>query len=122
MARRTRCRATRGCRGLLAQDLADLPGPQGAAMGGSLAWMGRGHLPCDARADGIMLRLGAGRDGWARALSGAAALVAGSRAMAGWGPIPPALAADAALRRQLLDAAIGFVASKPPKVAKPAKR
>jgi hypothetical protein len=68
-----------------------------------------------------MLRLGAGRDGWALALAGAAPLMAGSRAMAGWVRIPPALAADAALRRQLLDAAIGFVATLPPKVAKPAK-
>lgn len=99
----------------LRDDLADQAGVTEAGMFGGWAFMLRGHLLACARHDGMLARLGKGRDAWALALPGASPLLSGSRPMKGWVRIPPDLAADPALRARLLDAALAFVATLPPK-------
>lgn len=96
---------------------ADLP-PEAfteKAMFGGWSWLLNGHLVCGAREDGMLARLGKGRDGWALALPGIAPMISRGRQMSGWVRAGPAAYGDDALRRRLLDAALEFVRSLPGK-------
>ena len=89
------------------------------AMFGGLAWLIGGHLACAARADGMLARVGPERNIWALAQPGVAPMIMRDRPLDGWVRAGPD--ADAATRRQLLDAAIAFVRGLPakPSRAKP---
>jgi len=85
------------------------------SMFGGRAWLLRGNLLCGARDDGMLVRLGAGNDAWALALSDIAQMVSAGRSMKGWVQAGPQAYGDDAMRKKLLDAAIDFVRSLPAK-------
>jgi hypothetical protein len=99
----------------LRDDLRRLNGVTETGMFGGQAFLLRGNLLCCASHEGLLARLGRGNDAWALALPGATTLFSGTRPMKGWVRIPPPLAADPALRARVLDAAIAFASSLPPK-------
>ncbi|HXT05980.1 MAG TPA: TfoX/Sxy family protein [Roseiarcus sp.] len=85
------------------------------AMFGGWAWFLNGNLVCGARQDGMLARLGKGREGWALALPGIAPMILRGREMSGWVRAGPAAYGEDALRRQLLEAAVAFASSLPAK-------
>ncbi|MCZ0738064.1 TfoX/Sxy family protein [Phreatobacter sp. AB_2022a] len=99
----------------MASDLAGVDGLTGKAMFGGRAWLLHGNLLCGARADGMLVRLGPGRDGWALALPAVAPMISRGRQMNGWLRAGPEAYGDDALRRRLIEAALAFVRSLPPK-------
>ncbi len=104
-----------GLEELLREDLRSERGLTETPMFGGLAWLLRGNLLCGARQDGMLLRLGRDRDGWALALPDIAPMRMGARRMQGWVRVGPAAYGDDALRRRLLDAALDFVRALPGK-------
>ena len=104
-----------GLEELVREHLAGEAGIAEAPMFGGLAWLLRGHLLCGARADGMLVRLGKGGDAWALALPGIAPMVMRGRPMRGWVRAGPEAFGHDALRRQLLDAALAFARTLPPK-------
>lgn len=95
--------------------LGALPSLVEKTMFGGLAWMWRGHLLCAAREDGLLVRLGKGRDDWALALPGIDPMVMPGRRMAGWVRATAVALDDAPLLARLLDAATAFVRALPEK-------
>jgi hypothetical protein len=106
----------RGLEELILDDIGSLPGLGDKKMFGGLAWMLDGHLLCGARDVGMMVRLGKGNDGWALDLPDVAPMVMSGKQMPGWVRAGPDACADDDLRKRLLDAAIAFVRTLPPKV------
>ena len=104
-----------GLEEMVADDLASLADIRTVKMFGGLAWMWRGNLLCGARHDGVLCRLGKGRDGWTRTIAEAAPMQMGERVMEGWVRLSPEGAADDALRQRFLAAARAFVETLPPK-------
>ncbi|MCA1404564.1 TfoX/Sxy family protein [Ensifer sp. IC3342] len=104
-----------GLEELVRQDLGDQPGLSEKPMFGGLAFLLNGNLLCGAREDGMLVRLGKGNDDWALALPGIVQMVMGERRMHGWVRAGVEAYGDDALRRRLLDAALGYVFSLPPK-------
>ncbi|ASY57235.1 TfoX/Sxy family protein [Sinorhizobium sp. CCBAU 05631] len=104
-----------GLEELVRQELGDRPGLSEKPMFGGLAFLVNGNLVCGARDDGMLVRLGKGSDDWALALPGVAQMVMGERGMHGWVRAGAAAYGDDALRKRLLDAALGYVLSLPPK-------
>jgi len=96
---------------LIVDDLGPLPGLTDKPMFGGLAWMLDGHLLCAARETGMMVRLGKGNDGWALEHPD----VTQMRNMGGWINVGRGACDDDGLRRRLLDAAVTFVGTLPPK-------
>jgi hypothetical protein len=99
----------------LRHDLKDQDGLTETPMFGGLAFLLRGNLLACASHEGLLARLGKGREAWALALPGATTLLSGSRPMHGWVRVPPDLAADPSLRARVLAAALDFAGSLPPK-------
>lgn len=97
-----------GLEALLADELRDVEGLTQQGMFGGWMWLLHGHLLCGARTEGLLVRLGRDRDGWALATSGVTPMLSGTRRMHGWVRVSPAAAADAQFRRQLLDGALAF--------------
>ena len=85
------------------------------AMFGGWAWMLRGNLLCCARTDGLLVRLGKDRDGWALALPGMQRMHSAGRPMMGWVRAGSEAYGDDELRRRLLAAALDFVRGLPAK-------
>jgi hypothetical protein len=106
----------RGLEELILDDMGDLPGLTTKPMFGGLCWMLDGHLLCGARDVGLMVRLGKGNDGWAVALNDVEPMVMSGRQMSGWVRGGLDACADDDRRKRLLDAAVGFVRTLPPKV------
>lgn len=104
-----------GLEELIRQELSERSGFSEKPMFGGLAFLLDGHLLCGARNDGMLVRLGKGNDGWALALPGIELMVMGDRRMNGWVRAGAAAFGDDALRRRLLDAALAYVLSLPPK-------
>jgi len=84
-------------------------------MFGGLAFLLDDHLLCCARNDGALIRLGKGNDAWALGVKGVEPMMSGARPMSGWVRARPAAFADDAFARKLVDGAIAFVKSLPPK-------
>jgi hypothetical protein len=84
-------------------------------MFGGLAWLLHGNLLCGARVDSMLVRLGKGQDGWALEQPDVAPMIMQGRRMDGWVRAGAAAYGDDALRRRLLDAALAFVRTLPPK-------
>lgn len=94
-------------------------GPRGdlttKAMFGGLAWLLDGKLLCCARDDGMLVRLGKGKDAWALKLPDIEPMMNGKRRMTGWVWVGPEAYGDDAVRAKLLKAAIEFTESLPEK-------
>lgn len=96
---------------LIVDDLGPMPGLEDKPMFGGLAWMLDGHLLCAARDKWMMVRLGKGNDGWALEHPD----ITQMRNMGGWISAGRGACDDDELRRKLLDAAVTFVGTLPPK-------
>ena len=105
----------KGLEELVHTELASLSGITEKAMFGGWAWLLRGHLLCGSRADGMLVRLGKGLDGWALAIDGVEPMQSQGRAMSGWVRCGPQVYGDDALRARLLARAVEFVRTLPPK-------
>lgn len=105
----------KGLEELINDDLSEQPGITAKAMFGGWAWLVHGHLLCGARHDGMLVRLGKGRDDWALKLTGIEPMMSGDRRMDGWVMAAPSVYGDDAVRQRLLDAAIAFTQSLPAK-------
>jgi hypothetical protein len=104
-----------GLEELLRDDLGSEPGISEKAMFGGRAWLLKGNLLCGARDDGMLARLGKGRDGWALALPDILPMMSRGRRMQGWVRAGASAFGDDGLRRKLLSAALVFVRSLPGK-------
>lgn len=104
----------RGLEALVAEDLAAVDGLATKPMFGGLCWLLHGRLLCGARQDGLLVRLGKGRDDWALARPDIAPMADAGRPMPGWVWAGPLAYGDDALRRRLLQAALVFVTALPP--------
>lgn len=104
-----------GLEELIRQELGERPTLSEKPMFGGLAFLLGGNLLCGARNDGMLVRLGKGNDGWALALAGVEPMVVGDRQMNGWVRAGAKAYGDDALRSRLLDAALAYVLSLPPK-------
>jgi hypothetical protein len=111
-----------GLEELLRADLDAVQGLTEKPMFGGRAWLIDGHLLCGAREDGMLVRLGKGRDRWALELPGIGPMISRGRPMQGWVRAQPAAFGDDTLRQRLLQAALAFVRSLPPKEAGAARR
>ena len=97
---------------------ADLPRDLGLtekAMFGGWAWLLNGNLLLGAREEGMLTRLGKGRDGWALALDDIGPMISRGRAMGGWVRAGPKAYGEDALRRRLIAAALEFARALPGK-------
>jgi hypothetical protein len=97
------------------EELGPLDGLHEARMFGGLAWLLDGKLLCACGRDGMMARLGKGNEAWALATPGVTELSTGRSTMRGWVWATPEAAADDAFRLKLLDHALAFVRTLPPK-------
>lgn len=107
----------RGLEELVGARVSGAPGLTQGPMFGGWAWLIDGNLLCGARTDGVLLRLGKGKDGWALAAEGVEPMIMQSRPMSGWVRVSPEAFADDAFAEQLMAAALAFVRSLPPKEA-----
>ena len=105
----------RGVEELVRADLGDLVGVTEKPMFGSLGFLLDGHLLCGAGDAGMMVRLGKGGDAWALEHPDVAPMVMQGRQMEGWIRASPDAIADDDFRQRLIDAAIAFVKTLPPK-------
>jgi hypothetical protein len=104
-----------GLEELVEAELVGVVGLTQKAMFGGLAWLVHGNLLCAARDDGLLIRLGKGRDSWAVASPDIVPMISGQRAMSGWVRAGPDAYGDDALRRRLIDAALAFARGLPAK-------
>jgi hypothetical protein len=105
----------KGLEELLNDELAATRGITQKAMFGGWAWLVHGNLLCGARDDGMLVRLGKGKDAWALAMPGIEPMISRGRRMDGWVRAAPEAYGDDLLRRRLIDAALQFVRSLPAK-------
>jgi hypothetical protein len=105
----------RGLEDLIRSDLPRDLALTEKAMFGGWAWLGNGNLLIGARSDGMLARLGKGRDAWALALPDVSPMMSRGRPMDGWVRAGPATNGDDALRARLIEAALAFGKSLPPK-------
>jgi len=104
-----------GLEDLIRTDLARDSGLTEKSMFGGWAWLLNGNLLCGAREDGMLARLGKGRDGWALALDDVGAMISRGKPMRGWVRAGPKAYGDDVLRRRVLSAALEFVRTLPSK-------
>jgi hypothetical protein len=104
-----------GLEEILREDLSSTSGLIEKAMFGGLAWLLHGNLLCGARNDGMLVRLGKDRDGWALDVPDVVPMISRGRRMPGWVRAGPSAFGDDTLRRKLIDAALAFVRSLPEK-------
>jgi hypothetical protein len=104
-----------GLEELLRECLKTEPGLSEKSMFGGRAWLLHGNLLCCARDDGMLVRLGRDKDGWALEVSDIVPMISRVRRMSGWVRAGPNAFGDDLLRRKLVDAALAFVRSLPVK-------
>lgn len=97
------------------EDLAEVPGISEKKMFGGLCFLQDGHMLCGVIGDGGMARVGKIAMTAALALPGVTPLAFTGRPMGGLVDIDADAMADDALRAQVLELALGFIASLPPK-------
>lgn len=100
-----------GLEELLREDLGSEQGVSEKAMFGGRGFLLNGNLLCGARDDGLLVRLGPERDGWALKSIDVDPMMSRGRRMRGWVRAGPIAFGDDELRRKLLDAAFAFVRS-----------
>ena len=104
-----------GLEELLRGDLGVLPGLSEKAMFGGWSWLLNGNLLCGARDDGMLARLGKGRDDWALAIPGIGPMISRGKHMQGWVRASADVFGDDTMRLRLVAAAIDFNCTLPPK-------
>ena|ERR1700733_7286526 len=104
-----------GLEQVLREQLRDIPNLSEKAMFGGQAWLMEGNLLCGARHDGVLIRLGKGNDAWALKTAGIEQMISRGRLMPGWVRVSPMTFGDEKLAGELIDAAIKFVQTLPPK-------
>jgi hypothetical protein len=104
LAEHKRLARDEGLEEMLRADLEAIPGLTEKAMFGGRAWLLNGNLLCGARDDGMLVRLGKNKDGWALQLPDIAPMISRGRQMQGWVRAGPSAFGDDALRQKLLDA------------------
>lgn len=105
----------KGLEELVNDSLAPAPRLTQKAMFGGWAWLVNGNLLCGARDDGMLVRLGKDRDGWALKIVGVVPMISRGRKMNGWVRVAPEVYSVDTLRRKLLEAALEFNRSLPKK-------
>ena len=105
----------KGLEELIHDELQYVSGITEKAMFGGWAWLLSGRLLCGARADGMLVRLGKGRDEWALAQDGISPMISRGRVMNGWIRADSRAFGDDKLRRKLWRCALEFVRSLPAK-------
>jgi hypothetical protein len=105
----------KGLEELLREELEAEPGLTEKAMFGGWAWVLNGNLLCGARDDGMLIRLGRDKDGWALKVPDIVPMISRGRRMQGWVRAGPAAFGDDVIRRKLINAALAFVRCLPPK-------
>ena len=104
-----------GLEELLREELEAEPGLTEKAMFGGWAWLLNGNLLCGAREDGMLIRLGRETEGWALKVPDIAPMMSRGRRMHGWVRAGPDAFGDDVVRRKLINCALAFVRSLPPK-------
>lgn len=105
----------KGLEEIIFDDLRPIAGITDKAMFGGWAWLLWGNLLCGARDDGMLIRLGKGKDDWALTLAGIDPMISRGRHMTGWVRANPDAFGNDETRKKLIAAAIQFVASLPKK-------
>ena len=100
---------------LLRDDIGERPGLAEKRMFGGLAYMLDGHMLCGVHKDGAMYRVGKPNYAAALALPDVGEMAFTGRPMSGFVSVGEDALADDATRGALLDMALGFVATLPPK-------
>jgi len=104
-----------GLEELLRELLQGEPGITEQAMFGGRAWLLNGNLLCGARDDGMLVRLGKNNDAWALQIDDIVPMILRGKPMPGWVRAGPMAFGDDALRERLIQSALTFVRSLPPK-------
>jgi hypothetical protein len=97
------------------EDLAGQPGLATKTMFGGLCWLLDGNLLCAASDKGMLVRLGKGQDGWALEHAGVEPMRMTGHSMPGWIRVHPDAYGDDDLRGRLIEGALSFVRTLPPK-------
>ncbi len=105
----------KGLEELIPDELQSIPGLSEKAMFGGWAWLLDGNLLCGGRDDGMLIRLGKGRDTWALQINGVVPMLSRERVVQGWVRCGPDVYGEDELREKLLSEAIEFVRSLPDK-------
>jgi hypothetical protein len=100
---------------LMRRDLAAQPGLSEKTMFGGLAFLIHGHMVCGIGRSGGLFRIASRDRPAALALPGVEPMKIAGRDMGGMIEVAPDLLADDSRRRRLLDMALNFVRTLPPK-------
>ncbi len=104
-----------GLEELVHTTLGNLRGLQEKAMFGGWAFLLNGNLLCGARRDSLMLRVGPDNEPWAFKIAGVVPVVMRGRRMVGYVRATAEAYVNDGVRQRLLDAAVAFTRSLPPK-------
>lgn len=104
-----------GLEELIREELQSVSGISSKSMFGGQAWLLNGNLLCGARDDGMLVRLGKGRDTWALQITGVEPMLSRGRVMHGWVRCKPNVYGEDSLRTQLFSHALEFVRTLPGK-------
>ncbi|HHQ6575010.1 TPA: hypothetical protein ACSTLY_001369 [Serratia fonticola] len=102
-----------GLEEILREDLEALSGLTEKAMFGGWAWLLDGKLIFAARDDGMLVRLGKGRDSLAFKQPDIFPMISRGRKIQGWVRAGSSTFGDDVLRRKLVDSVLDFVRSLP---------
>lgn len=100
---------------LIRDEMRSVSGLAEKSMFGGRAWLLGGNLVCAARDDGMLVRLGKGRDTWALQIDGIEPMILRGRHMHGWVRASPTVYANDAMRERLVSCALELVRSLPRK-------
>lgn len=106
---------------LLRELLFDEPGISEKKMFGGLCFLKNGNMVCGVHEGGGMARVGKAAEPQALEIDGINPLSFTGRPMGGMVDVTPEVFEDKALRTQIVDMALAYARSLPPKVAKPRK-
>jgi hypothetical protein len=104
-----------GLEDLVHNTLGEPAGLSGKAMFGGWAFLLDGKLLCGIGKKGLMLRVGPDNETWALEMPGVSPVMMRGRRMRGYVRANPETSEDGRKRKRLLDAALAFTRSLPPK-------
>jgi hypothetical protein len=105
----------KGMEAMLADDLKAVVGLTQKSMFGGMAWMLHDRLLCCAGSTGLLYRVGLEAAQQALSTPGVTPMLSGKRLMKGWVRVQHEACAEDALRERLLQDALTFVCSLPPR-------
>lgn len=104
-----------GLEQLVRESLNDTTALTEKPMFGGWAWLLDGRMVCGARDDGMLVRLGAGREYWALEIQDVEPMVSRGKIMRGWVRAGPAAYGDDQIRKRLIDESLDFARQQPAK-------